>query len=139
MLTLVFPRVASVTSTCHAVDGRALGAVSNAVVRRVWSFWEAAVFALAVFCFSVRILFRGLALSFGLAFARVLGFGFGLVADFTLFVAGFFVVDAIFLLVVVVRPVCAFGFPGVLTVAVTVAVAYDRHCVIADLKSADCL
>lgn len=113
--------------------------MSKAVAQRVLCFWEAKVFALAAFCFSVSSLFRGLAFGFGLALARIFGLDLGFVVDFAFFAAGFFVVDVVFLLVVVVRPVCALGFPGVLTVAVTVFVAYDRHCERTDRELAECL
>jgi hypothetical protein len=135
ILTPVLPLLLSAWRTCHAVYGRPLGApVSNALALRSLVFWEAADLTLASFCFSVKTLL----LSFGLgfAFARFLALGFGL-GFFAFFAAGFFVVvEVVFFLVAAVR---ALGFAGALTVVVTIAVAYDRHCEKNDLDSAEFL
>lgn len=62
---------------------------------------------------------------------RFLALGFGL--DF--FAVGFVAVEVVFL----ETTVRALGFAGALTVVVTVAVAYDRHCEKIDLASAGTL
>ena len=130
ILTPVLPLLLSAWRTCHAVYGRPFGAlVSNALALRSLVFWEATDLTLASFCFSVKTLLLGFGLSF--AFVRFLALGFGL--DF--FAVGFVAVEVVFL----ETTVRALGFAGALTVVVTVAVAYDRHCEKIDLASAGTL